>query len=153
MSAFTNREILAAVLTKWAQPAIQSIASTKLSQLPMMANIESKLRSTGWVSPMWKLGDELSPLLGGVGGKIIEPMLAGYLSNIPDEALPELAHSIVDNAIKNGGLSLMEDNVVFEREDLEELKMLLKHNLPIEAKPRYEVVSESKVSNNKIQEL
>ena len=79
MPMFSNREILAAVLAQWVQPAIQDIASGKLMQMPFLANIEAKIKSTGWVSPMWNMGNEIAPLLGGVSNIIIEPILSGYL--------------------------------------------------------------------------
>lgn len=141
---YSNREILAAVLAQWVQPAIQSIASSKMMQLPFFANMEAKIKSTGWVSPMWNMGGELAPLLGGISQQLVEPMLNAYLGNIPDEAIPGLAHTVVENAISNNGISLFEGNVVFEREDLEELRKLLRYNLPkVEAK-RYEVIKEQK---------
>lgn len=140
--AYTNREILAAVLTKWGQPAIESIAGGKLMQLPMLANLEAKIRSTGWVSPMWSLAKELSPIMSGLTTQVVTPLLSGYLASIPDEAIPQLAHSVVTNAVNAGGLSLMEGNVIFEKEDLEELQKLLRYNLPIEDKEVYSVRSE-----------
>lgn len=142
MGTFTNSEILAAVLNQWAQPAIQSIAGSKLMQLPLLANIEAKVRSTGWVSPMWSLSKEISPLMGGLTGKIVEPLLANYLRGIPEDAIPQLAHTIVENAIKEGGLSLMEGNIIFEKEDLEELQKLLRYNLPIQEVKTYKVLEE-----------
>ena len=142
MATYSNRQILAAVLNKWAQPAIQQLAASKLSSLPMVANIEEKLRATGWVSRMWRLGDELSPLMGGISSSLVEPMLNQYLQHVPDEAIPSLAHSIVDDAIKNGGLSLLEGAIELELEDLEELKKLLRYNLPIEQREGYEVKTE-----------
>lgn len=49
----------------------------------------------------------------------------------------------IDDAIKNGGLSLFEGKVEFEPEDLEELKTLLKYNLPIqESAASYSVLTE-----------
>lgn len=142
MGTFTNSEILAAVLNQWAQPAIQSIAGSKLMQLPLLANIEAKVRSTGWVSPMWSLSKELSPVMGGISAKIIEPLLTNYLRGIPENAIPQLAHTIVENAIKEGGLSLMEGNIIFEKEDLEELQKLLRYNLPIQEVKTYKVLEE-----------
>ena len=142
MGTFTNSEILAAVLNQWAQPAIQSIAGSMLMQLPLLANIEAKVRSTGWVSPMWSLSKEISPLMGGLTGKIVEPLLANYLRGIPEDAIPQLAHTIVENAIKEGGLSLMEGNIIFEKEDLEELQKLLRYNLPIQEVKTYKVLEE-----------
>lgn len=139
---FTNSQILSAVLNKWVQPLIQSLAGAKLMQLPFLANIEAKVKSTGWVSPMWSLSKEISPLMGGLTGKIVEPLLANYLSGVPDNMIPQLAHSLVDNAIQNGELSLFEGKVVFELDDLQELKELLRYNLPIQVTKEYEVITE-----------
>ena len=74
---FSNAQKLAAVLNKWAQPAIQGLIGQRLGQLPFMANIDAKLRSTGWVSPMWSLSSEISPLLDGLSSSLVEPMLSG----------------------------------------------------------------------------
>ena len=136
---WSNRQILAAVLNKWLQPALQQMASTKLMQLPFLANIEAKVKSTGWVSPMWSMANEVAPLLGGVTTQLIEPMISRYLQGIPDEAIPKMAHQLVENAMKQGQLSLFEGNVVFELCDLEELHKLLKYNLPIKEEECYQV--------------
>ena len=55
------------------------------------------------------------------------------------EALPHVAHKFVDTAIANNGLSLFDGNVVFDRDDLVELKNYLDWNLPVGASPDYEV--------------
>ena len=139
---WSNRQILAAVLNKWLQPALQQMASTKLMQLPFLANIEAKVRSTGWVSPMWSMANEVAPLLGGVTTQLVEPMISQYLQGIPDQAIPKMAHQLVENAMKQGQLSLFEGNVVFELCDLEELHKLLKYNLPITEEECYHVKTE-----------
>ena len=136
---FTNRQKLAAVISKWLQPALQQMASTKLMQLPFLSNIEAKVKSTGWVSPMWSMANEVAPLLGGVTTQLVEPMISQYLQGIPDEAIPKMAHQLVENAMKQGQLSLFEGNVVFELCDLEELHKLLKYNLPIKEEECYKV--------------
>lgn len=143
---YSNAQKLAAVLNKWAQPAIQGLLGTRLGQLPFIANIDAKLRSTGWVSPMWSISKEISPLLDGLSSSLIEPMLARYLQGIPDEAIPELAHKVVEDAIRNGGLSLFEGKVEFETDDLEELRTLLRYNLPVPEKTgSYEVLTEEPI--------
>lgn len=140
---FSNAQKLAAVLNKWAQPAIQGLLGSRLGQLPFIANIDAKLRSTGWVSPMWSLSKEIAPLMDGLSSSLVEPMLARYLQGIPDSAIPELAHKVVDDAIKVGSLSLFEGKVEFEKDDLEGLKMLLQYNLPINVSANsYEVLTE-----------
>ena len=143
---YSNAHKLAAVLNKWAQPAIQGLLGTRLGQLPFIANIDAKLRSTGWVSPMWSISKEISPLLDGLSSSLVEPMLARYLQGIPDEAIPELAHKVVEDAIRNGGLSLFEGKVEFETDDLEELRTLLRYNLPVPEKTgSYDVLTEEPI--------
>ena len=143
---YSNAQKLAAVLNKGAQPAIQGLLVTRLGQLPFIANIDAKLRSTGWVSPMWSISKEISPLLDGLSSSLVEPMLARYLQGIPDEAIPELAHKVVEDAIRNGGLSLFEGKVEFETDDLEELRTLLRYNLPVPEKTgSYEVLTEEPI--------
>ena len=139
---WSNRQILAAVLNKWLQPALNQMAGTKLMQLPFLSNIEAKVKSTGWVSPMWSMANEVAPLLGGVTTQLVEPMISQYLQGIPDQAIPQMAHQLVENAIKQGQLSLFEGNVVFELCDLEELQKLLKYNLPIKEVECYQVKTE-----------
>lgn len=146
MTMYSNAQKLAAVLNKWAQPAIQGLLGTRLGQLPFIANIDAKLRSTGWVSPMWSISKEISPLLDGLSSSLVEPMLARYLQGIPDEAIPELAHKVVEDAIRNGGLSLFEGKVEFETDDLEELRTLLRYNLPVPEKTgSYDVLTEEPI--------
>lgn len=142
MANYTNRQILAAVLNKWMQPALAQLAGAKLMRLPFLANIEAKVKSTGWVSPMWSMTNEVTPLLGGVVSQVVEPMIAEYLQGIPDQAIPKMAHTMVENAMKQGQLSLFEGNVVFELCDLEELHKLLKYNLPITEEECYNVKTE-----------
>lgn len=124
------------------QPALAQLAGAKLMRLPFLANIEAKVKSTGWVSPMWSMANEVTPLLGGVVSQVVEPMIAEYLKGIPDQAIPKMAHQLVENAMKQGQLSLFEGNVVFELCDLEELHKLLKYNLPITENECYQVKTE-----------
>ena len=136
---YTNAQILAAVLAKWGQPAIEQLTSGKLDNLPWMQAVSNKVRSMGWVSPNWSLGKELSPLMSSIPEALIVPVIERYLQGMPDSSLPSIAHSLVDAALVNGSLSLFEGNVVFEKEDLEELKNYLNWNLPLGESPVYEV--------------
>ena len=136
---YTNAQILAAVINHWAAPLITSIIESNISTMPFVANIENKVRSTGWVSQNWSITKELSPLMGNMSSAIVEPILAQYIGNMPDAAIPNVAHTFVDNALKDGKLELMEGKVTFEQEDLEQLKRLLNLNLPSTAGQSYEV--------------
>ena len=136
---YTNAQILAAVLAKWGQPAIEQLTSGKLDNLPWMQAVSNKVRSMGWVSQNWSLGKELSPLMSSIKEALIVPVIERYLQGRPDSSLPSIAHSLVDAALVNGSLSLFEGNVVFEKEDLDELKNYLNWNLPLGESPVYEV--------------
>lgn len=141
--SYSNAQKLAAVLNKWAQPAINELIAGRMSGIPFVANIEAKVKATGWVSPMWSLHKEIAPLFDSLSSSLIEPMLGKFLQGIPDEAIPALAHNVVDDAVKNGGLSLFEGKVEFEETDLKELQTLLRYNLPLSSVPKgYEVLTE-----------
>lgn len=102
-----------------------AILRTKMGSFPFVQMIETKLKSTGFVKPGWSLAAELSPIMQNVSGTIIEPVINRYISQVPDDALPEMAHKIVDDAIKNGGLSLMDGKVILKRKTWRSLKPCL----------------------------
>lgn len=143
-----NAYKLSAVLTQWINPVVQQFAAGRMASLPFVQLIENKVKSSGWVSPAWSLASEISPLLNNVSGALVQPLLQRYISSVPDEQLPKMAHSIVDEAIKQGSLSLMEGRVVFEKEDLEELKQLLNYNLPLSQEDEYEVITEPRAEDS-----
>lgn len=143
-----NAYKLSAVLTQWINPVVQQFAAGRMASLPFVQLIENKVKSSGWVSPAWSLASEISPLLNNVSGALVQPMLQRYISSVPDEQLPKMAHSIVDEAIKQGSLSLMEGKVVLEKEDLEELKQLLNYNLPLSQEEEYEVITEPRAEDS-----
>jgi hypothetical protein len=126
----TNARILGAVLNKWAQPLVASFIGANIQSVPFMQGIQNKVRSMGWVSPNWSIMSEISPLMESVTGNIIAPMIERYVSGLDDASIPKVAHAIINDALKNGELSLFEGKVVFERKDLEQLKRLLDLNLP-----------------------
>lgn len=148
--AYSNSEILASVLNKYIQPVIVQFSQAKMSSFPFVQAIENKVKSTGFVSQNWSLTQELSPLIEPVSGSLVKPMIKQYLSSVPDAAIPEMAHGIVDKAIANGGLSLMEGRVQFEVEDLQELKKMLTYNLPLHKTDEYEVLMSPPKEGSKV---
>ena len=129
----SNAQILAAIVGKWATPMAAPFLSTWVEGVPALGAIQNKVRSMGWVSPNWSLMSELSPLLEGMSGSLIAPLLANYLRGVDDGSIPAMAHGIVDAALKRGELRLMEGKIIIERSDLEQLKRLLDYNLPMTA--------------------
>lgn len=140
---YSNSQILAAVLNRWASPIIDQVLQSSLMQLPFIANIENKVRASGWVSPQWSLTQEFAPMISGMSGYVIEPLLANCLGNVPDAAIPKIAHGIVDSAIANGGtVKMFEGHLTLDENDLKELKKLLSYNLPVKAAMDYEVITD-----------
>lgn len=126
----TNAQILSAIINKWAQPFLQPFITGKAQSLGFLSNLESKIKSTGWVSPRWSIMQDLSPLMESLSSSLVTPMLNRYLSQLDDAAIPQMAHNIVDDALKKGSLNLFEGKVEIEKADLEYLKKLLDYNLP-----------------------
>ena len=97
---------------------------------------------------MYSLGSDLSKLvMGGISAPLIEPFLNKALANVPDDMIPVLAHSFVENAIKNGSMVIFEGNIELEMEDLQELQKLLRYNLPINPMDNYQVITEEPQEN------
>lgn len=136
---YTNSQILSAVLNKWLQPVVIQLSQAKLASFPFVQAIENKVKNIGFVSPNWSLTQELSPLIEPITNSIVQPMLGKYLANVPDDAIPAMAHGIVDKALANGKLELMEGKLIFDKEDLTELKKLLEYNLPLKQEVEYHV--------------
>lgn len=152
---YTNSQILAAVLNRFIQPVVTQFAQMKLGSMPFVQMIETKLKNTGWVSNNWSLTQEISPMIEPVTGNIVKPFINKYLSNIPDEAIPNVAHAIVDKALEKGSLEILEGKLILDKHDLEELKKLLEYNLPLDKTKEYDVITsppetkvESTVYNN-----
>lgn len=131
----SNVEILSAVVAKWLQPLVATIAASKIDKIPFLANIESKIKSTGWVRSDWSITSELSPFMPSVAQTFIEPALRNAMGNIADDQIPAFAFGLVDTAIENGSLDILDGNVKFDRDDLQRLRRLLELNLPLPAKP------------------
>lgn len=136
----TNAVKLAHVLNKWGQPFIQYFLSGKMDNIPLVQMLQNKVISMGLVSPSWSLTKELSPLLEGVSGALVVPFISSYLSKVDDSTIPQMAHQLVDEAIKKGKLTLLEGKIEIEEDDLLELKKYLNWNLPIEESEVYEVI-------------
>jgi hypothetical protein len=142
-----NHQILAAVLNKWAQPLVGEFVNRGVQNLPVLQALQNKVRTMGWTSPQWTLASELGGVMEGITGSLVVPMLNRYLSQLDDESLPQMAHQIVDQAMKQGHLTLFEGNIIFDEADLKHLKRLLELNLPLDESTIYKV-KEDEVQGN-----
>lgn len=126
----TNAQILAAILNRVGQPIIQHFMGMKLQNSSVVGGIENWVRNLGIAGPNWNLTGELMPFIQPLSGAVVEPILARYISNIPDDMIPAMAHSIIDKAIGMGKVPIMGGMITLDETDLREIKKLLNANLP-----------------------
>lgn len=136
---YKNSQILAAVVSEWARPAISQIAAGNLMRLPMLQSLQATIGSLGIVNGNYALQKDIEPLIQPIVNSLITPMLARYFGQIPEESIPQMAHDIVEKMRANGSMSILEGMVTFEEEDLAELADLLDKNLPIGQTQDYQV--------------
>ena len=136
---YSNSQILAAVVSEWARPAISQIAAGNLMRLPMLQSLQATISSLGIVSGSYALQKDIEPLIQPIVNSIITPMLARYFGQIPEESIPQMAHDIVEKMRGNGPVSVLEGMVTFDEEDISELSDLLDKNLPVGQTPGYQV--------------
>lgn len=69
---------------------------------------------------------------------MVGPLICEYLKKIPDESIPRIANSVIDNAVSQGSVKLWQ--VTLDINDLTQLQRLVKLNLPCESEQNgYEV--------------
>lgn len=136
---YSNSQILAAVVSEWARPAISQIAASKVMRLPMFQSLQASIGSLGLVSVEYNLQKDIEPLILPVVNSLITPVLARYFGQIPEESIPQMAHDIVEKVRYNGPMSVLEGVITFDEEDLDELADLLQKNLPVENAAPYQV--------------
>ena len=136
---YKNSQILAAVVSEWARPAISQIAAGNLMRVPMLQSLQATISSLGIVSGSYALQKDIEPLIQPIVNSLITPMLARYFGQIPEESIPQMAHDIVEKMRNNGPVSVLEGMVTFDEEDITELSDLLDKNLPVGQTPGYQV--------------
>lgn len=136
---YKNSQILAAVVSEWARPAISQIAAGNLMRLPMLQSLQATISSLGIVSGSYAIQKDIEPLIQPIVNSLITPMLARYFGQIPEESIPQMAHDIVEKMRNNGPVSVLEGMVTFDEEDITELSDLLDKNLPVGQTPGYQV--------------
>lgn len=127
---YSNTDKLAAVVARWLSPMADQLVGLKLNSLPFLANLEAKIKATGWVGAEYSIMQDLGPLIRPVVDSMLAPAITSMLSGVPDEAIPQAAHRIADAAISSGGISILDGKVSFSAADMAQLKHLLDLNLP-----------------------
>lgn len=60
---YSNSQILAAVVSEWARPAISQIAAGNIVRLPMLQSLQATIGSLGLVSGTYNLQKDIEPLI------------------------------------------------------------------------------------------
>lgn len=129
----TNKEIASEILSEWMTPYYQSLIDMGLlSNLDIVTRIDNKIKQTGWVNENYTILADMSPYMDHSSRVILKGMVYEIMEEIPDAMIPDLMHSIVRSAYDKGQLSLLGGRLKFNREQLDQLKVIMKKHMPLE---------------------
>lgn len=137
---WSNAQKLAAVVSFWARPALTQLATSRLSSLPMMQNLQQSIVASGLVSQAYNISADLMPIMAPVINNLLQPYLEKQLAQLPDESIPALARDVLAEAEKKGSMSIMDGFLTLEVQDIQELRQLVEKNLPMADRQGYEVI-------------
>lgn len=129
--AYTNAQILAAVVSFWARPAISQLAMSKIASMPILQGLQNSAISMGLVNSTYNIMSDLQPFMQPLINNMLQPWLEKQFSQVPDEALPGLVRDIIIDAQAKGGHSFMDGLITLDGKDIAELKALIEKNLPM----------------------
>lgn len=124
----------------WARPALTQLATSRLSSLPMMQNLQQSIVASGLVSQAYNISADLMPIMAPVINNLLQPYLERQLAQLPDESIPALARDVLAEAEKKGSMSIMDGFLTLEAQDIQELRQLVEKNLPMADRQGYEVI-------------
>ena len=138
--SWSNAQKLAAVVSFWARPALTQLATSRLSSLPMMQNLQQSIVASGLVSQAYNISADLMPIMAPVINNLLQPYLEKQLAQLPDESIPALARDVLAEAEKKGSMSIMDGFLTLEAQDIQELRQLVEKNLPMAERQGYDVI-------------
>ena len=138
--SWSNAQKLAAVVSFWARPALTQLATSRLSSLPMMQNLQQSIVASGLVSQAYNISADLMPIMAPVINNLLQPYLERQLAQLPDESIPALARDVLAEAERKGSMSIMDGFLTLEAQDIQELRQLVEKNLPMAEGQGYEVI-------------
>lgn len=138
--SWSNAQKLAAVVSFWARPALTQLATSRLSSLPMMQNLQQSIVASGLVSQAYNISADLMPIMAPVINNLLQPYLERQLAQLPDESIPALARDVLAEAEKKGSMSILDGFLTLEAQDIQELRQLVEKNLPMAEGQGYEVI-------------
>ena len=138
---YTNAQILAAVVSHWARPAVIQVATARLSQLPILQSLQASVVGSGVVNGAYNIANDIQPLMAPLVNNLLTPYLEKQFSQVPDAALPLLARDILAEAERLGSYSIMDGFLTLDKSDIAELKQLVDKNLPLAERDSYIVIT------------
>lgn len=138
--SWSNAQKLAAVVSFWARPALTQLATSRLSSLPMMQNLQQSIVASGLVSQAYNISADLIPIMSPVINNLLQPYLEKQLAQLPDESIPALARDVLAEAERKGSMSILDGFLTLEAQDIQELRQLVEKNLPMAESQGYEVI-------------
>lgn len=138
--SWSNAQKLAAVVSFWARPALTQLATSRLSSLPMMQNLQQSIVASGLVSQAYNISADLMPIMAPVINNLLQPYLEKQLAQLPDESIPALARDVLAEAERKGSMSILDGFLTLEAQDIQELRQLVEKNLPMADRQGYEVI-------------
>lgn len=127
-------------MSHWARPALTQLATSRLSSLPMMQNLQQSIVASGLVSQAYNISADLMPIMAPVINNLLQPYLERQLAQLPDESIPALARDVLAEAEKKGSMSILDGFLTLEAQDIQELRQLVEKNLPMADRQGYEVI-------------
>jgi len=140
----TNSEILTAVLVTWVKPMADKVIANVISRNDGVVAANEWVKKYFPVASNYSIVNDLSFLAVPATEIMLAPLIRNGVAKlgIEDADIPEYAAKIADSAMaeakKTGSITLF-DTIEIEKSDLEQLRNLLKRNLPVKAEERYEV--------------
>lgn len=142
---YSNAQIFSAVLNKWLQPIIGSVASAKLQNNQLVGLLDNSIRKYFPVSPNYSVTQELGWIIDPITSNMIEPKIREYVSKLDDSVIPKTAHDLVaqmeKKAATDGKVSFFE-MIELEAADVANLKRSIELNMPLTAATEGYVVIE-----------
>lgn len=105
-----------------------------------MQNLQTSIIGYGLVGRSYNIATDIRPMAEPFINALMLPIIEGKLSQVPDQAIPQLAYNILEQMESQEKYTILDGLVTFEREDIEELRSLLEKNLPLQESENYRVI-------------
>ena len=142
---YSNIDKLTAVIVHWAKPMVDTILANRLGQMQPVQAANEWVKKYFPVASNYSIVNDLSFLVVPATQMVIEPFVRNGINRlgIQDADIPEYGAKLVDTMIeqadKTGSVTIFE-TIELEKDDLVQLRSLLRKNLAAGEKTKYQVI-------------